>query len=440
MHIGNSIKEGAESLRREFVKRAERISENPWADLPDWLREKPDSLHDRDRFVICGSHLRGEIRFVASRLNIVAIVDDYARPPQEKIFGIPIIRTDDWLDLVKNDQSIVSLILVSTVPGFRHFTNCCFQHSLKWLTTLSILRLLGQGNATLPGAGTSFVYGPNYFHHAVENYAALEQRASIFDDEFSRYTYFSMLLYRLSGDPRFLQEVAIGYNPGAFSYGSYSINRSFFELSDEEVYVDGGSFNGDTLGAFIRAVEGRFRKAYCFEPSKVHTDECSKAVSRLQADYLPVFHNRVRIIQKGLWSESTVLHFHASLFSSQEAVFAAPSPLSAHVIESGLLSHMYEAEEEKRQSVEVQVTTIDEECEENASLIKFEVEGSELMALHGTANTIQKCRPKMAISMYHKPEDLLTLTQFVDQAEMGYRMSLRQHNLVDPSATVCYCR
>lgn len=440
MYSGNSIKEGAELLHREFVRRAERFSGNPWADLPDWLRENPEALRERGRFVICGSHLRGEIRFVASKLNIVAIVDDYAQRPQNQIFGIPIIRTDDWLDLVKNDQSIVSLILVSTVPGFRHFTNCCFQHNLKWLNTLAVLRLLGEGRATLPGAGTSFVYGPAYFYHAVENYLALEQRALVFDDEFSRYTYFSMLLYRLSGDPRFLQEVAIGYNPGAFSYGSYSINRSFFGLGGEEVYVDGGSFNGDTLGAFIRAVEGRFRKAYCFEPSKAHTDECSKAVSRLQADYLPIFHDRVRIIQKGLWSESTVLHFHGSLFSSEEAIFSAAFPLSAHVIESGLLSHMYEQEEERNQSVEVEVTTIDEECEEDVSLIKLEVEGSELMALHGASKTIQKCRPKMAISMYHKPEDLLTLTDFIGRADMGYRISLRQHNLVDPSATVCYCR
>lgn len=47
--------------------------------------------------------------------------------------------------------------------------------------------------------------------------------------------------------------------------------------------------------------------------------------------------------------------------------------------------------------------------------------------------------PKMAISMYHKPEDLLTLIQFVTETDKGYRLSFRQHNRLCPDGMIFYC-
>jgi hypothetical protein len=74
------------------------------------------------------------------------------------------------------------------------------------------------------------------------------------------------------------------------------------------------------------------------------------------------------------------------------------------------------------------------------SLIKLEVEGSELRALMGARATINSNRPRLAISVYHKPEDLITLMQFIRDTGLHYRMSLRQHNPWVPDAMVCYCR
>ncbi len=73
------------------------------------------------------------------------------------------------------------------------------------------------------------------------------------------------------------------------------------------------------------------------------------------------------------------------------------------------------------------------------TFIKFEIEGSEVAALHGAINTIKKNRPKLALSIYHRPQDLELIMEFVDGLELGYKYALRAHNPYCPDAIVLYC-
>lgn len=63
-----------------------------------------------------------------------------------------------------------------------------------------------------------------------------------------------------------------------------------------------------------------------------------------------------------------------------------------------------------------------------ASFIKMDIEGSELEALKGAEETIRKWRPKLAISMYHKPEDIWELPLYVKKLVPDYRLYLRHHS------------
>jgi FkbM family methyltransferase len=66
-------------------------------------------------------------------------------------------------------------------------------------------------------------------------------------------------------------------------------------------------------------------------------------------------------------------------------------------------------------AVEVETTTIDDlvaDCPQ-VNFIKMDIEGTELEALRGAEKTIRRFHPRLAISVYHRPEDLVEIPRFL---------------------------
>lgn len=61
--------------------------------------------------------------------------------------------------------------------------------------------------------------------------------------------------------------------------------------------------------------------------------------------------------------------------------------------------------------------------------IKLDIEGAELDMLHGAAKTITRCKPKMAVSAYHKPEDLWTLATYIKSLRADYEFEFRHYRI-----------
>ncbi len=61
--------------------------------------------------------------------------------------------------------------------------------------------------------------------------------------------------------------------------------------------------------------------------------------------------------------------------------------------------------------------------------IKLDIEGAELDMLHGAAKTIARCKPKMAISAYHRWKDLWTLAEFVKSLRPDYEFAFRHYKI-----------
>ena len=63
---------------------------------------------------------------------------------------------------------------------------------------------------------------------------------------------------------------------------------------------------------------------------------------------------------------------------------------------------------------------------EPVDYIKYDVEGSEREALEGTSQTIERCRPLLAVSLYHRVEDLWRIPLALHERYPFYRrFSLR---------------
>lgn len=56
--------------------------------------------------------------------------------------------------------------------------------------------------------------------------------------------------------------------------------------------------------------------------------------------------------------------------------------------------------------------------------VKLDVEGSELETLKGAIETLRRWRPQLALSAYHRPEDLEALPRWLDGLGLGYRFCL----------------
>lgn len=62
------------------------------------------------------------------------------------------------------------------------------------------------------------------------------------------------------------------------------------------------------------------------------------------------------------------------------------------------------------------------------TFLKMDIEGSELNALKGAAETIKKWKPRLAICIYHKPEDIIEIPLYVKKLVPEYKLKMRQYS------------
>ena len=186
-----------------------------------------------------------------------------------------------------------------------------------------------------------------------------------------------------------------------------------------ETFIDGGVCDLGSSMLFLDWCHGNCDKIYAFEP-----DERCRAICQKRMDSDEELAEKVKLIPKGIWSEPKMLVFNNS-FLGCSSLKDAP-----------------ENEESKSDSdvVRIPCTSIDEELNgEQATFIKFDIEGSELAGLKGARKTIEKYHPTLAIAVYHKPEDIVELPSYIKKIAPGYQFYLRSYN-EDATETVLYAR
>jgi FkbM family methyltransferase len=157
----------------------------------------------------------------------------------------------------------------------------------------------------------------------------------------------------------------------------------FMPLTSKEIVVDCGAYTGDTLMQYVSHSSGRFQRYYALEPSPRNLEELRGVVDRNK------LHD-VKILEVGAWDKKSRQAF----------------------VENGDQSHAVPMEEGESSCVIV-LDTIDNICGAKATFIKMDIEGAELKALSGATKTIRQNRPKLAVCVYHRTEDLITIPQLI---------------------------
>lgn len=194
--------------------------------------------------------------------------------------------------------------------------------------------------------------------------------------------------------------------------GRADIERQYFDpdivtLRDHEVFVDGGALDLGTSLVIQRLQRGRGGTAECiaFEPDPDNLDRAHARVASGEAD-------GCELAPLGLWSHRTELSFEAT------------SNGSSHLVDGG--------------EVRVAVTDLDSWLgDREITFVKLDIEGAEREALAGARDSIGRDRPTLALSVYHRPDDVLVIPEFAAAVIPEHSWYLRHHSIY-PAETVFY--
>ena len=222
-----------------------------------------------------------------------------------------------------------------------------------------------------------------------ENRARFEAIYDILADEESKKIYENVILYKLTGDIKYLWES---------ESDKKNVYEEILDCKSIQSYVDLGAYNGDTIREMLH-FNPNLKSVIALEPD-------SRNFRKLNEYAQNVTNCEIKCINAGAWSENTTLLFDAS------------GNRNAGIVSKGNIVSKIK---------EVPVISVDEFIDgAKIDYIKYDVEGSEKEALLGSAKMIKAHSPKLLVSLYHRSEDLFTLPELVKEINSDYSLYLRR--------------
>ncbi len=241
------------------------------------------------------------------------------------------------------------------------------------------------------------VFGSLLFDEGfIDKYADdIEKAYSLLADEQSKKVYKFVLSFYRTGQIALLDEITTGKDE-AFN--------GILKPKSNEVYVDLGAYNGDTIDEFLKYSNGGYRKIVALEPNAKNFEKLKARCADME---------RVELWKLGAYSRNTVLTFNNK------------AGRNSAIADSG---------------VETRVVTVDSIlCGTAASYIKADVEGADYETLLGMKKTLKSYKPKLNFSVYHRFEDIFRLPILINELNQDYKIFLRHHPYIPAWDTNLYC-
>jgi FkbM family methyltransferase len=243
----------------------------------------------------------------------------------------------------------------------------------------------------------------------VRNFDKFQNLRSNLTDEYSR----SVLDARLNSYAKLSRFDLIKISlPGEVEYFNGVGSSHSHKIANEEIYVDIGAADGDTVLKFNDRSKGLYKEIHAFEPDSFNYKRLEKLKTFIPN--LVTHHNFVG-------PDNCEVKFYEDSDNRQGSnIQGAELP--------GFNNN-------KKLTIIKQVKLDD--VLDNASLIKMDVEGYETKVIEGANKIIKHCKPTLAITCYHYPQDLLEIYESVMSTHVYKYVKLRHFggNLFDTSYT-----
>lgn len=223
-----------------------------------------------------------------------------------------------------------------------------------------------------------------HFNYYMKHLPEIFDVYKMFSDEESRRVYLAFILGLVS---KKLSDFIFDEMPQYFLHG--------FLPKAGDILIDGGAFDGSSGSMF---------KKYGCEVYAFELDEKNFEVAKSRGD-----------------SEGFVVENLGLSDRSKKIEYRSGGCGSAVLV-------MDYEDEDKRIG---NLISLDEYVREKnlprIDFIKLDVEGSELDTLKGAALSIARWKPRLAISAYHKAEDLITIAKFLKKIRPDYEFAFRHY-------------
>jgi FkbM family methyltransferase len=217
----------------------------------------------------------------------------------------------------------------------------------------------------------------------IENAARYEWVCNLLADEVSKRHFEKVVRFRLSMDVEHMRGFTLAINKQYF--------EPFLPRNPDEVFVDGGGYDGQTSLQFA-AWNKAYQRIYYFEPAPAMMEVSRRNLAGLR---------EVSFLQKGLFSRRDRLRFDTG--SGQASSISATG------------------------QSEIEVVRLDDEVHETITFLKLDIEGAEFDALQGAAEHIRSASPTMAVCIYHDQRDFWRVPLWVLEINDRYDVYIRHY-------------
>lgn len=185
-------------------------------------------------------------------------------------------------------------------------------------------------------------------------------------------------------------------------YRQYFLRREQFDLSPRpgETVFDCGACIGE-MSVLFAALVGGEGAVHLFDPVPLHIRYC-QFQAELNPSLSPLFHiNTLAVGENSANRRGTV----------QDAAAISPGGCQVDSFQTISLDHYRDQKNLRR-----------------VDFIKMDVEGAELAALQGACGILAELKPRLAISAYHKQDDLWTIPRAIKKLNPDYRLYFGHHS------------
>lgn len=333
------------------------------------------------RIVIFGSGYLGKVVLAGATgagIEVLAFADNNPSKRGRIINGVPVLTVADAVSQYGDDAVFVVGIFNSSAP----------RQQLRDLGCPKIVpfpMFYWRFADFFPPCGIELP------HRILGHVAPMRAGFELLSDAKSRAEFAAQIRWRCTLDYECLPPAS----PSADTY----FPPELFRLSGNEVLVDCGAFDGDSIRMFLEKCGHSFRHIYAVEP-----DPQNRAALEAWFASLPESQNQhISILPFAVGDRNETVSFRVT------------GTAGSHITSDGGMS-------------EVECRRLDDILDgPPPTFVKMDIEGAEPKALVGAVATIRSARPILAICAYHKCDHLWTLPVLMNQALPDYKIFLRRY-------------